>query len=61
MVEGVVLLARQTAADMNHRPTTKKLNLKRETLRVLSPVELSLVTGGGRGTLPRTYVCTTRS
>lgn len=35
----------------------KKLSLKRETLRVLTPTELRLVAGGRLA--PRTYVCTT--
>ena len=51
-----MLLARHSAADMNHRHTTKKLNLKRETLRVLTPADLRLVAGGR----PTKNNCTTR-
>ena len=46
---------------MSKREDTKKLTLKRETLRVLTPTELTLVAGGRRLPTPRTGVCTTRS
>ena len=43
---------------MNKETEPYKLTIKRETLRVLTPVELKLVAGGRPP--PRTGTCTTR-
>lgn len=40
------------------KPKTKKLSLRRETVKDLTASELQLVAGGGRWHQPRTYYCT---